>query len=249
MRELVAIHGGIPTTTSEVFAVHTDNDHASVLRLIREHLQDFEQFGRVGFEIQPFMTAGGQQTRTVAVLNEDQAILLLTYLRNTEVVREFKVRLVKAFRALVNQVTGPVQVLLSMSRTEMLRMALGLSEERDTLKRENVQHQATIATLEPKAKALDRISDAEGLHCITDAAKVLRMKPSALFEWLSAHAWIYRRPNGGAWVAYQDRIDGGWLVNKVSTITRPGRPDKVIDRLLVTAKGLAHLGQLVARAS
>lgn len=142
---------------------------------------------------------------------------------------------------------GPVQVLLSASRTEILRLALTMSEERDTLKAQAVQQQATIATLEPKAQALDRISDATGNHCITDAAKVLKMRPSDLFEWLSARGWIYRRPNGGAWIAYQDRIDGGWLVNKVSTICRPGHPDRVIDRLLVTPKGLAHLGQLLAK--
>lgn len=144
---------------------------------------------------------------------------------------------------------GPVQVLLSASRTEILRMALGLSEERDALRAQATQQQATIATLEPKAQALDRLSAADGLHCITDAAKVLRIPPSKLFSWLADHDWIYRRPNGGAWIAYQDRIDGGWLVNKVSTICRPGRPDRVIDRLLVTPKGLAHLGQLLAKAA
>lgn len=154
---------------------------------------------------------------------------------------------------------GPVQVLLTASRTEILRMALGLSEERDALKVQTHQQQATIATLEPKAQALDRLSDATGNHCITDAAKVLRMKPTALFDWLAERAWIYRRGNGGTWIAYQDRIDGGWLVNKVLTL--PGKPvvehgrvvgtlpDKVVDRLLVTPKGLAHLAQLLNKVA
>jgi len=128
-------------------------------------------------------------------------------------------------------------------------MALNLSEERDAARAQVTQAQATIATLVPKAEVLDRISTAEGLHCITDAAKVLLMKPSALFDWLSERSWIYRRPNGGAWVAYQDRIDGGWLVNKVGTVSRAGRPDKVIDRLLVTPKGLVHLGHLMAKGA
>jgi len=145
--------------------------------------------------------------------------------------------------------SGPVQVLLSLSRTDALRLALHLSEERDALQIKATQQQATIATLEPKAQALDRISDATGNHCVTDAAKVLGMRPSDLFDWLSSHGWIYRRPSGSAWVAYQVRIDGGWLVNKVSTITRLGLPDKVVDRLLVTPKGLAHLGHLIRQAA
>ena len=154
-------------------------------------------------------------------------------------------------------VPGPVQVLLSTSRTEILRMALVMSEERDALKAQALQAQATIATLEPKAQALDRISNAEGNHCITDAAKVLKMNPTELFDWMARRKWIYRRPNGRAWIAYQDRIDGGYLVNKVLTL--PGKviheggnritlPEKVVDRLLVTPRGLAHLSQLMAKA-
>lgn len=155
-------------------------------------------------------------------------------------------------------VPGPVQVLLSASRTEILRMALSMSEERDALKQQASQQQATIATLEPKAQALDRISSADGNRCITDTAKILKMRPSELFDWLAAHKWIYRRPNGSAWIAYQDRVDGGLLVNKVLTlpgkiITEGGQrkplPDKVVDRLLVTPRGLVHLSQLMAKGA
>jgi anti-repressor protein len=161
-------------------------------------------------------------------------------------------------RAHAEDLPGPVQVLLTATRTDILRMALNLSEERDALKVQTVQQQAAIATLVPKAEALDRISNAEGNHCITDAAKVLKMRPTDLFDWLSKRNWIYRRPGGGAWIAYQDRIDGGWLVNKVLTL--PGKvlleggkrvtlPEKVVDRLLVTPKGLAHLSQLLAKGA
>jgi len=145
--------------------------------------------------------------------------------------------------------TDPVEALLSMSRIQALELALGIAKERDALKAQAQTQQATIALMEPKAQALDRLSNATGNLCITDAAKVLKMKPSALFKWLSEHTWTYRRPNGGAWIAYQDRIDGGWMVNKVSTITREGHPDRVVDRLLITPRGLAHLGQLLAKAS
>ena len=152
-------------------------------------------------------------------------------------------------RAHAEDLPGPVQVLLTATRTDILRMALNLSEERDALKVQTVQQQAAIATLVPKAEALDRISNAEGLRCVSDAAKVLKMKPTELFDWMARRGWIYRRQGGSAWIAYQDRIDGGWLVNKVSTLTRPGRPDRVIDRLLVTPKGLAHLGQMMAKGA
>ncbi len=44
-----------------------------------------------------FETAGGTQKREVAVLNEHQATLILTYMRNRKSIREFKKKLVKAF--------------------------------------------------------------------------------------------------------------------------------------------------------
>ncbi|OCH81776.1 Rha family transcriptional regulator [Gordonia sp. UCD-TK1] len=96
--ELVAVtDDGRPTTTSLIIADGTQLDHASVIKLIRNNLADFEEFGRVGFEIQSFSTAGGVQRREFSILNEEQATLLLTYMRNSDVVRRFKKELVRAF--------------------------------------------------------------------------------------------------------------------------------------------------------
>ncbi|WP_059036608.1 Rha family transcriptional regulator [Gordonia desulfuricans] len=95
----LAIQGvdGEPTTTSLIVAEGTAVEHRAVLQLIRNNLADFEEFGRVAFEMRPFATAGGTQHREVAVLNEPQATLLLTYMRNSDIVREFKRNLVRAF--------------------------------------------------------------------------------------------------------------------------------------------------------
>jgi anti-repressor protein len=155
-------------------------------------------------------------------------------------------------------IPGPVQVLLSSSRTEILRLALAMSEERDALRDQATRQQATIATLEPKAAALDRLSNATGNHCVTDAAKALGLNPSELFTWLAKHEWIYRRPGCGTWIAFQSRIDAGYLLNKVHTLApkivhEAGQkveiPGRVVDRLLVTPKGLARLGELLAKAA
>lgn len=95
--QLVFARNGQPVTTSIVLAENTDNTHQAILRLLNKYRKDFEFFGRVGFEIQPFETEGGTQRRQIAFLNEQQATLLVTYCKNTEIVRKFKVILVKAF--------------------------------------------------------------------------------------------------------------------------------------------------------
>ncbi len=64
---------------------------------MRRYRKEFERLGRVGFQIQPFQTSGGQQTREVALLNEDQCYFLLSLSRNTQRVVDLKVRLVQAF--------------------------------------------------------------------------------------------------------------------------------------------------------
>ena len=64
------------TTTSLIIAEGTQVQHASVLRIIRDNEEDFEECGRVRFEIRPFETAGGMQNRTIAVLNREHAMLL-----------------------------------------------------------------------------------------------------------------------------------------------------------------------------
>lgn len=48
--------------------------------------------------------------------------------------------------------------------------------------------------------------------CISTAAKTLGVNPiKNLFATLSAHRWIFKRPNTSEWLAYQDKIQAGYL--------------------------------------
>ncbi|WP_260971853.1 Rha family transcriptional regulator [Mycolicibacterium llatzerense] len=115
---IVQVSDGVATTTSMRIANGTGNEHASVLLLIRKNLADFEEFGLVRFEIAP-RPAGqhGGGDVTVAILNEDQATLAMTYLRNNEIVKDFKKRLVREFSALRRMVA-------SQTREERLALAV-----------------------------------------------------------------------------------------------------------------------------
>jgi anti-repressor protein len=108
--------------------------------------------------------------------------------------------------------------------------------------------EAANAALVPKAQALDRLSAADGSMCITDAAKALQMRPKDLFAWLSMHRWIFRRP-GSTWLAYQERIQQGVLEHKVTTVERADGTTKVVEQVLVTAKGLSRLSELVTTSA
>ena len=88
-----------PLTTSEIIASALDKDHKDVLALAKKYKADLKEFGVVSFQTkqQSRGNHNGTQNKEIALLNEEQATLLITYMRNSEKVRKFKITLVKAF--------------------------------------------------------------------------------------------------------------------------------------------------------
>lgn len=106
---IVMIKDGDAVTTTLAIAEGTRNDHASVIKLARTYQADLDGFGPVGFEIHVVMRPQGGGTPTeFAILNEPQSTLLLTYMRNTAIVRAFKKELVREFWEMVQQRNRPM---------------------------------------------------------------------------------------------------------------------------------------------
>lgn len=89
-----------PYTTDEIIAECAQVERSTVSRLIRNHEKDLEFFGKVGFEIRAVEGSATGQKEKLYHLNEQQATLLITYLRNTEPVKAFKKALVREFYAM-----------------------------------------------------------------------------------------------------------------------------------------------------
>ena len=83
-----------PYTTSAIIAECAGIKHHAIQEHIRKQIGRLEQFGKVSFKMRPLQS--GQQTKDY-ILNEQQATLLITFLKNTEQVANFKTNLVKAF--------------------------------------------------------------------------------------------------------------------------------------------------------
>lgn len=87
-----------PYTTADAVAEWTHIKQETIDHLIRKHKGDLEEFGVLGFEIRlPLAGSKGGRPEKLYHLNEQQATLLITYLRNTEPVRVFKKALVRGF--------------------------------------------------------------------------------------------------------------------------------------------------------
>lgn len=98
-----------PYTTSEVIANCAGVKHHAIQELIRKYKQDFEEFGRLAFEMRAEANQGFVGTlnhsKKIYHFNEEQATLLITFLQNTEQVRTFKKALVKEFYQMKSELT------------------------------------------------------------------------------------------------------------------------------------------------
>jgi len=97
MSALVSLHHNEPMTTSLAISEGVELTHKTVIQLVRKYVDDLSEWGGVAFEMLPFDTEGGKQWREIAYLNEPQATLLMTFMRNSEIVIKFKKALVRAF--------------------------------------------------------------------------------------------------------------------------------------------------------
>lgn len=228
---------GTAITTSQAIAHGTDSQHKNVMELVRQYAADLNEVGRVAFETRPFETAGGTQRRPVAVLDEPAAALLMTYLRNTAMVRDFKKRLVAEFYRLRATQAAP-----ALTDDELIHRALEVSARRVAELSEKV------AELEPKAQVADQLLDAEGDLAVKDAAQSLtragvKTGGGRLFGDLARRGWIYRAPGDGRWRVKQAAIETGYMSVLPQSHYHPKTGVLVLDppQPRVTPKGLQRL--------
>ena len=121
--EMVIVHGQEPFTNTLIISEGVGLEHQFVIRLVRKYKTDFEEFGSLDFESRPRQKGkhGGGDVQ-YAELNEDQATYLITLFKNTETVRAFKIRLVKAFRAAIKEIERLRKKLNEPGRQEALQL-------------------------------------------------------------------------------------------------------------------------------
>lgn len=218
------------TMSSREIADLTEKRHDNVVRTIQT-LYDKRLIALPHFEEVPNPGPGPLLIKQWRVGKRDSYVIV------AQLSPEFTARLVDRWQEL-EQRQAPS---LPQNFAEALRLAADQAEQIE-------QQRAVIEQQAPKVEALRVLSDAEGSVCITVAAKQLGMKPGALFTWLKSNRWIYRRTENGPFVAYQPRIDSGYLIHKVEVIEREDKQDKLVESVRVTPKGLAKLALAVGGA-
>lgn len=239
MNSIVTLNdNGCPVTTSLAIAEGVGNPHASVIKLIRQNTSDLEEFGPLGFEIHVVNRPQGGGAKTeYAILNEQQATLLLTYMRNNDVVRAFKKRLVKAFFELAQRRQTPA--VENLSRLEILQLAMQSEEERLRLEQEKRELEHRIEEEAPRVAFAKQVEVAQDAISVAQAAKILGTGQRRLFAFLRQIGWVSRRNE-----PYQAKIEAGYLDVKLGSWEHPNHGLQQSVTTLVTGKGLAKLQKL-----
>ena len=182
--QLMKTAGGTPVIDSLTIASGVKVQHKNVLELIRKYPESFQDFGPVAFETRK-LNADRGRPEGFALLNEDQAMVLFTFLKNTAEARAGKVKIVKAFKACRDALSEAMKgYQVPQTRAEALRLAADLSDRVDQL-------ETQIKQDAPKVELAEAVEASKSEITITEAAKIFGMKPKDLFMWLRKSGYIY----------------------------------------------------------
>ncbi len=148
-----------------------------------------------------------------------------------------RAKIIDRWQDLESMVVGQLQIPSSFA--EALRLAADQAEQ-------NMHLQQVIAKQAPKVEALHRLAKTQSDVCITTAAQILGVRPTHLFDWLSQNRWIHRRTARSSWVAYQPRLNTGWLKHKLVKVGGgEGEDIKVVEQVMVTRLGIVTLAEQI----
>lgn len=237
MADLSILNSQAVTMSSREIAELTRSSHDNVLKTVRRLASE----GVVSGNETPYKNIQNGQTYMEFLLSfRDTMVIVSGYSA------ELRAKIIDRWQALEAQASTPLVTLPDFTNPAIAARAWADAiEQKQMVEAQAEQARQQLAIAAPKVEALDRIAKADGSTCITDAAKVLQARPKELFQWLQSRQWIYRRPGGSGWLAYQNRIQQGYLEHKVTTVERGDGSEKVIETVRVTRKGLAHLAEVM----
>jgi len=175
-------------------------------------------------------TIGGGKPATVYLVGKRDSYIVVAQL-----CPEFTAMLVDRWQELEEAASVPS---IPQSLPEALRLAADLAEQNSHL-------QLVVNEQAPKVEALNRIANADGSLCITDAAKSLQIKRKDLIQIMQERKWIYRRTGSTHYVAYQDKIQSGVMEHKYATVERADGTEKTTEQARITPKGLVRLADII----
>lgn len=157
IQNLVIVVDGEPLASTETIAKGMSQQHASAMKLLRRYKSRLERFGPIRFEIR--LGKRGGKPAEYALLNEPQSAVLISLMKNSERVVDFKVDLVAEFyrmRDALNQRAQTcwkqMQALIAQEVESKVRASFGsrlMLERKREIPHFNAEHARLAAELQP----------------------------------------------------------------------------------------------------
>ncbi len=213
------------TMTSREIAELTGKEHDNVRRDVKRMAEELS----LTFEEKTEASTGGRPSVVFLLPKRETLILVSGYSV------ELRARIIDRWQELEKQAAlGQWAALIPKTMGDALRMC---ADQADT-----IEHQkAVIAEQAPKVAALERIAAEDAELNLTEAAKHLQIPPRKLTAWMQGETWIYRSNATGRWMAYQHRLQQGWLIHRMVQIRHSDGHTQVLPQVLVTPLGLTKL--------
>ena len=126
---------------------------------------------------------------------------------------------------------------------QLLPCLLEYTQRTIQLEAEKAKLKTKLTAQTPVVHAYKRLAATEGSMNITEAAKNLRMPPKELTNYMLDAGWLYTRPPSTRKIAYQTKINQGWMESEpVSKDLGNGRT-YVTSQPKVTGTGLLRLAR------
>lgn len=227
------------TMTSREMADLTEKRHDSVKRTI----DTLAEKGVIGApQIVEYLDSLGRPANEYRIGKRDSFIIV------AQLSPEFTARLVDRWQDLEEAVKQPVLNPANFSRMQLIELAMQAEQERIESEQKCLALECVVAAQAPKVEALNRIATSDGSMCITDAAKTLQIQPRKLTQLLQEQGWVYRRPMGSGYLAYQERIQQGLMEHKVTTGEKADGHEWTNTQARITSKGLTKLANVIQQA-
>lgn len=177
----VVVHSTVQTMSSKEIADLTGKEHFHVKRDIEVMLSqlnlDPSNFGCI------FLDSMNREQKGYA-LDKELSICLVS---------GYNVQLRMAIIKRWNELEAQAQPRLPSNYKEALQFLIEAEEQKEQLALQVAQQQQVIEVIQPKADVYDIISNSENTYTIRVAAKLLKIRPKDLTDWLLVNKWMYGR--------------------------------------------------------
>ena len=168
--------------SSKEIAELTGKRHDHVIRDIRSMLDQLQN-PNLGTEDYQVILAPNNMTSEI-LLNKDLSVCLVSGYNV-----QLRMAIIKRWTELEAQ--AQPQFNLPTTFSQALLLAAQLEEQKEQLALQVAQQQQVIEVTQPKADVYDVIANRDNTYTIRDTAKLLKMRPKDLTDWLLANGWIY----------------------------------------------------------